>query len=207
MMRYLSVAAVVALILLMALPAAQGAGLSISSYQFVSEQRVTLTQSNITYRAILNNPGSALPAVTATLTSLNPSSFTTIPGQDKLNFAAVPANSQVLSNNTFTISVTRTVNFDFANLQWSFQTSGLPPVANAGPNQTAKVNSTVTLDGSASTNPSGSGALTYNWAFSQTPTNSAAKISNPASVMPTFVVDLPGTYQIVLTVSNGSASS
>ncbi|MGD1092119.1 MAG: hypothetical protein ABSB35_09015 [Bryobacteraceae bacterium] len=40
-------------------------------------------------------------------------------------------------------------------------------MANAGPNQTAHAGSTVTLNGSASTTPSG--VLSYSWRFSSRP--------------------------------------
>ena len=120
----------------------------------------------------------------------------------------MPANGQVTSNNTFTILVDRSVPFSFSDLIWSIQANApLPPVANAGPNQTAAVGSTVTLNGSGSTNPSGVGTLTYNWAFTSRPPGSAATLNNPTSVTPTFVVDIPGNYAIALTVSNGSASN
>ena len=114
----------------------------------------------------------------------------------------MPANGQVTSNNTFTILVDRTVPFSFSDLIWSIQANApLPPVANAGPNQTAAVGSTVTLNGSGSTKPSGVGTLTYNWAFTSRPPGSAATLNNPTSVTPTFVVDISGNYVIALTVS------
>ena len=55
-------------VVLAALPVvaqAQVAGLSITNYQFVSQQRVTLTASNVTYRADLANTGGPLASVTA----------------------------------------------------------------------------------------------------------------------------------------------
>src|SRR5262249_11102254 len=146
-----------------------------------------------------------LASVTATVTSLNAASFTVVQGT--LNFAPVPANGSVTSTNTFTIRVDRSVNFDFANLRWSFQTTTLPPAANAGPNQTAHVGDVVTLSGSGSPNPSGLGTLTYSWSFTSRPATSHAALSNSTVVMPTFTVDAPGNYQIALTVSNGKDSS
>src|SRR5260370_24163539 len=79
--------------------------LSITNYRVVSEQVLTATYSRITYRADLVNPGPALSQVTATMTSLDP--FTRFsPGQDTLNFTAVPANAQVTSIAPFHIQPT-----------------------------------------------------------------------------------------------------
>ena len=125
-----------------------------------------------------------------------------VPGQSTVHFAPVPANSNVMSNDTFTILIDRSVPFDFSFLQWSFAN----PVANPGPNQTATVGSTVTLNGSGSTNPSGIGSLTYNWSLTSVPTGSTATLTNPNSVIATFVVDVAGTYKAKLTVSNGTTS-
>ena len=139
------------------------------------------------------------------MTSLNPFSFRTVPDHNVLNFVQpVPQNSQTTSTNTFIVLVDRTVPFDWKNAQWTFACVPVPPVANAGPNQGVALNSTVTLDGSKSTNPSGLGTLTYNWAFAQRPAGTNAVLSNATSVMPTFVADVPNaTWIINLTVSNG----
>jgi hypothetical protein len=206
-MRYVSSASVVFLsILASSLSFGQSAGLSITNYHYISEQKVTITQSDVTYSADVVNSGNPLASATATLSSLNQASFTVVQGT--LTFAPVPGNGgQVTSSNTFTIRVDRSVTFSFANLQWAFQTTALPPVANAGANQTAHLGDTVTLNGSGSTNPSGVGTLTYNWTFSSRPPGSNARLSSSAAVMPTFVVDVPGNYIISLTVSNGRDSS
>jgi len=185
----------------------QAQSLSIGNYQVVSEQSITQTQSNVTYRADLMNTGTVPAIVTATVTSLNPYSVRTNPGQDTLRFPPVLANGQVTSTNTFTVLIDHSVPFSFSTLQWSFQTLAGAPVANAGPNQTVPVGSTVTLNGSGSTNPSGLGTLAYSWAFTSRPIGSAAFLERSSSVMPSFVVDVAGSYVITLTVSNGVASS
>ena len=176
-------------------------GLSIGNYQFVSEQRSTRTQWFVTYRAELQNTGSARTGVTATVTSLG-LNIQTVPGQSTLHFPAVPANGRVNSIDTFTILVDRSVPFDFAKLQWSF----LNPAANAGPNQTVPVGTTVSLNGSGSSNPSGSGTLTYAWTFASRPAGSTATLNNASNVLASFTVDVPGNYVVTLTVNNGTAS-
>ena len=66
--------------------------------------------------------------------------------------------------------------------------------------------SLVILDGSGSTNPSGFGTLAYNWKIQSTPTGSSTVFYWYDTVAPQFTVDLPGTYVISLTVSNGGGS-
>jgi Putative Ig domain/PKD domain len=205
-MRYVysAVAAVVASMILAPSIASGQAGiseLSITNYQFVNEQRVTRTQWYISYRADIVNRGVSALSVTATVTSLTPA-VEVVAGQGTLHFPLAPPNSQVTSLDTFTLLVDRSVPFDFGNLKWSF----LNPAANAGPNQTAPVGKTVILNGSGSSNPSGVGSLTYTWAFKSRPASSIAVLSGTSGVMTSFVVDVPGTYVVTLTVSNGVAA-
>jgi trimeric autotransporter adhesin len=100
----------------------QGQSLSITNYQLVSQQTIQRTV-NVTYRADLVNTGAALGTVAATVTSLN-ASIQVAPGQGTLQFASVPANSQVTSSNTFTLQVSSTP-VDFTQLQWTFQSGGI----------------------------------------------------------------------------------
>lgn len=81
-----------------------------------------------------------------------------------------------------------------------------PPVARAGPAQTVAVGTTVTLDGSRSTDLDGD-ALTYHWTLVQRPTDSHATLSEPGAVRPTFLVDVPGTYLARLVVHDGQVES
>src|SRR5271154_1015793 len=133
-MRSLSSVAAVALSILVStsvMSGQQNPNLSITNYNFVSQQPVTATQWLVTYKADVVNTGGALSSVTATLSSLNPFSFRTVPNKNTLNFAPVPASSQVTSLGTFTILVDRTVAFTFTNLSWTFTTDSVTPVANA----------------------------------------------------------------------------
>jgi len=82
----------------------------------------------------------------------------------------------------------------------------LPPVANAGQDRQVRVGDPVTLDGRNSYDPDGD-LITYNWTFTQVPSGSSASLSNPASVMPSFVPDMPGNYVIFLTVNDGQVDS
>lgn len=184
----------------------QVTGLTITNYQLVSQQAAAAGKSAVTYRADLLSPGTALGSVTATATTLDPVAIRLLPGQDTLTFSPIPANGQVTSKNSFTILVDASIPLDSSKLQWTFQSTPAPPVANAGPNQTVTPGSTVTLDGRGSTNPSGIGSLAFSWMFTSRPPGSNTRLVFTTSPTPTFVPDVAGTYVISLTVSNGVAS-
>jgi PKD domain len=85
--------------------------------------------------------------------------------------------------------------------------NNVAPVANAGPDQGgAAPGSTITLDGIGSSDANGD-PLTYSWSFQSKPTGSAAVLSNPTSVSPTFIVDRDGDYVVQLIVSDGTVNS
>jgi len=81
----------------------------------------------------------------------------------------------------------------------------LPPVANAGPDQSVDTLSIVTLDGSASSDEDGN-ALNYNWSMT-TPDGSSAELDNAMSKNPSFTPDIDGEYQISLSVYDGEDTS
>ena len=122
----------------------QGQGLSITNYQLVSSQTIQRTL-NVTYTANLVNTGTALQAVTAVVTSLNPSMFQVVPGQNILQFGPVPANSQVTSSNTFTLQMVNPVAVDFTLLQWTFETAAILLPANVALTPGETLNFPVTL--------------------------------------------------------------
>jgi beta-lactam-binding protein with PASTA domain len=81
-----------------------------------------------------------------------------------------------------------------------------PPVANAGADQTVARNTSLTLDGSGSSDANGD-ALTYRWSILSAPSGSSAMIGNPAAVQPVFTPDLAGAYIVRLIVNDGRSDS
>src|SRR5262245_28872839 len=81
-----------------------------------------------------------------------------------------------------------------------------PPVANAGADQTVIRGSTVTLNGSGSSDPDGH-PLKFAWTLSTRPAGSTATLVNPSAVSPTFVADLAGEYRAQLVVNDGYVAS
>lgn len=81
-----------------------------------------------------------------------------------------------------------------------------PPLANAGPDQVATRNSTVTLDAGGSTDVEGD-TLTYQWSFISKPAGSSALLSDATSRTPSFLADVSGAYAVKLIVSDGVLES
>jgi hypothetical protein len=80
------------------------------------------------------------------------------------------------------------------------------PIANAGANQNVVLASTVTLDGTNSTDANRD-PLSYRWVMMSKPSTSAAVLANPTSAKPTFLADVLGTYVITLIVNDGKVDS
>jgi hypothetical protein len=80
------------------------------------------------------------------------------------------------------------------------------PVANAGTLQNVKLSSTVTLDGSFSSDANRD-PLVYTWKFESVPPGSSATLSSTSAVRPTFTADKTGSYVASLTVSDGRLTS
>jgi len=178
------------------------AQLSAVNLTLVSSTRVTLTQYEYTYNVSAHSAGPAYNGVTATVQSISPN---TIVIDGYLTFGNVPAGGTVQSTNTFKIRQNRTVAFDPASLVYAFSSASVP-TANAGSPQYVAVSTTVTLDGTGSSDPNGA-ALTYAWSFSTKPASSVAILTGATTARPTFVPDVAGTYRVQLVVSNGGASS
>ena len=98
------------------------------------------------------------------------------------------------------------VNSDPVTVLVTASAQNLPPVANAGPEQVVVVGAPVTLSGSASTDPNGD-ILSYQWALTTRPNLSAAALTNPNTVGPTFTPDLAGFYVATLTVNDSKGGT
>ena len=195
--------ATVLLILSTVATAALGQQFTIGPYQLQSSVRVSLTQYDYTYTAQVTNNGDAAQDVVGTVTSSSPN---TIVIKSTVDFGSVPAGGTVTSTDTFVISQNRLYAFNPASLSWTFNSTADIPTANAGPNQTAAVGSTVTLNGTGSTDPQGL-PLTYLWSIVSAPANNTSVINSPTSSMPTLMIGVEGNYVLQLIVNNGSYSS
>ncbi len=83
--------------------------------------------------------------------------------------------------------------------------TGSPPPAlaytvNAGPDQTVKLGTLVTLSGSSTTTES---HPNYLWQFVSVPTGSGATLMDPTTLTPTFSPDLTGLYVVSLSLEGG----
>jgi hypothetical protein len=85
-------------------------------------------------------------------------------------------------------------------------TGNLPPVANAGPDQTVTTGQLVTLNGTGSTDPNGD-PLTYSWCLRGRPQGSTATLNGANTARPTFTPDVAGSYVLCLTVNDGQSGS
>ncbi len=80
------------------------------------------------------------------------------------------------------------------------------PIANAGRDQIVQLQTSVTLDGSASKDPN-SDPLSYRWTLTSRPGGSTAALTSGTAVHPTFVADKEGDYVVSLVVNDGTVDS
>jgi hypothetical protein len=93
-----------------------------------------------------------------------------------------------------------------STVQVTAATGNSAPIANAGPAQEVVAGAIVTLNGSASSDSDGD-ALTYAWGLTTRPAGSAAALTGPTTVSPTFTADVAGIYVASLVVNDGTLSS
>jgi hypothetical protein len=158
------------------------------------------TDSNLdtlTYKwALLNKPMKATGALADSAAVL--SSATLVNPLFTADVAGVYVLSLVVNDGK--------VNSDPVTVTVTASSQNLPPVANAGPEQVVVVGAPVTLSGSASTDPNGD-TLTYQWSLTTRPNLSAAALTNPNTVGPTFTPDLAGFYVATLTVNDSKGGT
>ena len=95
---------------------------------------------------------------------------------------------------------------DLAVVSVLASTANSAPVAKAGANQNVVLGTSVTLDGTASTDANGD-TLVYKWSLLYKPTGSLATLASAASSKPTFTADTVGTYVVSLIVNDGKLDS
>ncbi len=86
------------------------------------------------------------------------------------------------------------------------QENNRPPIARAGVNQRVKKGGRVRLDGSTSSDAD-LDRLSYQWTFSKRPKGSKAVLENASNPQASFVADIPGAFEVKLTVTDGLGSS
>jgi hypothetical protein len=97
-----------------------------------------------------------------------------------------------------------TLKSELSTVTVTASSTNLPPVANAGPEQTVRVGDLVSLSGSGSTDAN-SDVLSYRWTWTSNPGN--AVLSNPNVVSPTFTPTVAGIYVLTLTVNDGKGGT
>jgi hypothetical protein len=125
----------------------------------------------------------------------------TIPSLAQQNITFTPTNAGLY---TFSVQCYDGVNYSTAS-QVSVTVNAVnnAPTANAGVDQDVNVGSTVTLNGTGSTDPD-SNTLTYHW--SQT-SGTSVTLSSTTAASPTFTASTVGTLKFQLVVNDGTVSS
>lgn len=80
------------------------------------------------------------------------------------------------------------------------------PVAVAGEDFAQDVGTMAALDGTRSSDGDGE-PLSYTWSIDQAPAGSLARLDNPSSPQPHFMVDVAGVYAVSLRVNDGEEDS
>lgn len=134
----------------------------------------------------------------------------------KAHWLVVNPEADLMPNSTYVVTFTsnlkgtRSGNL-LSPVQTQFTTAGINPSnglpsAVAGEDAAAQVGDTITLDGTASTDPEGA-ALTFQWRVVIGPANSEASLSSTTQPTPTFTIDTEGEYVFGLVVNDGIQDS
>ena len=141
----------------------------------------------------------------------------------KWTMGSIPSSSGATLNSAFspnpkftpdvagTYSVILTVNDGIVESTASVVTitasaANSAPVANAGLPQNVALSTTVTLDGTGSSDANND-FITYKWTLITKPAGSIAQLASATSAKPTFRADVSGTYVATLIVNDGKVDS
>lgn len=83
----------------------------------------------------------------------------------------------------------------------------IPPIADAGDDQTLKKGLWVSLEGTQSSDPDGDYPLEYFWKFLTKPENSNTILDDPQTANPKFFADVSGDYVLTLRVTDAKGAS
>lgn len=80
-------------------------------------------------------------------------------------------------------------------------------VITGGQSTTIALNVEITLDGSGSTDPDPNDIISYRWELTRKPASSQAIVSTTSAPTTAFTADIPGTYEVSLTVTDQAGAS
>ena len=125
--------------------------------------------------------------------------------------SAISPNPKFTADVAGTYSVILTVNDGIVESTASVVTitasaANSAPVANAGLPQNVALSTTVTLDGTGSSDANND-FITYKWTLITKPAGSIAMLASATSAKPTFRADVSGTYVATLIVNDGKVDS
>ena len=109
-------------------------------------------------------------------------------------------------NYTFDLNVSNVNGSSVDSIVVSVINPNAAPVANAGTNQNVATPSSVTLNGSASSDANGD-TLTFAWTLVSEPDGSSITLANANTVSPTFTANVDGVYEFSLVVNDGQVDS
>jgi uncharacterized protein YjdB len=135
--------------------------------------------------------------------------MTTKPGDSNVTFGTVSnATASLMPDvaGTYTLKLTVSDGDLTAEDTIDIEATNQTPMADAGSDQSVHVGSAVDLDGNNSSDPDGD-SLNYSWQVVDQPAGASPSLSDDTTATPTLTPDIPGTFEVELTVDDGNASA